>query len=344
MTLTTGVVVCAYTLDRWDDIVMAVESLEGQLPEPEQIVLVIDHNAELLERSRSVWADRHTVVANAGDRGLSGARNTGIAWCATDIVAFLDDDAAARPGWLAALAAPYADPAVAATGGVAVPRWPGIAAPATVPVELRWVVGCTYEGQPTEIADVRNVMGCSMSFRGSVLVAVGGFADGIGRVGSRPLGCEETELCIRIHQHDPLARIVFVPDSIVDHRVGIERTGWSYLVRRSYAEGLSKAAIGKLVGSHDALSTERAYTRSVLPRGIVRELRSRRPLSALAILVSVACAAFGYLRPAGTVTVAGAATGKNPAVDRRSADPPAPSAEPSELNLPGAELIVPGAV
>lgn len=308
MTPTTAVVVCAYTLDRWDDIVLAVESIERQQPAPAQIVLVIDHNAALLDRASTAWAGRLTVVANAGPRGLSGARNTGIAWCGTDIVAFLDDDATARPGWLAALAAPYADPTVAATGGVAMPRWPGARAPATVPVELRWVVGCTYEGQPTVAADVRNVMGCSMSFRSAVLAAVGGFTDGIGRLGARPLGCEETELCIRIHQHDRSARIVFVPDSVVDHRVGAERTGWSYLIRRSYAEGLSKAAIGRLVGSQDALSTERAYTRSVLPRGIGREVRSRRPLSALAILVSVACAAFGYLRPTDTVTVVRTAT------------------------------------
>lgn len=333
MTSTTGVVVCAYTLDRWDDTVRAVESLELQQPAPDQIVLVVDHNTELLERSRSAWAGRHTVVSNAGPRGLSGARNTGIAWCGTDIVAFLDDDATARPGWLAALAEPYADPTVAVTGGVAIPRWPGGSAPATVPVELRWVVGCTYEGQPTVTADVRNVMGCSMSFRASVLAAVGGFTDGIGRVGARPLGCEETELCIRIHQHDRAARIVFVPRSVVDHRVGVERTGWSYLVRRSYAEGLSKAAIGKLVGAQDALSTERAYTRSVLPRGIAREVRSGRPMSALAILVSVACAAFGYLRPTGNVTVIAIT---------ESASGPATS--PSmDLAGPGAERDLPGA-
>ena len=336
MTLTTGVVVCAYTLDRWDDIVLAIESLEGQRPAPAQVVLVIDHNAELLERALASWSGQHTVVANAGARGLSGARNTGIAWCGTDIVAFLDDDAAARPGWLAALAAPYVDPMVAATGGVALPRWPGVAEPATIPVELRWVVGCTYEGQPTVTADVRNVMGCSMSFRGTTLAAVGGFTDGIGRLGARPLGCEETELCIRIHQHDADARVVFVPDSVVDHRVGVERTGWSYLIRRSYAEGLSKAAIGQLVGAHDALATERAYTRSVLPRGIARELRARRLLSALAIVVSVACAAAGYLRPSGSVTVTGAGPLVGP-----GADAILPGAD---ATLPGADATLPGAV
>ena len=43
-------------------------------------------------------------------------------------------------------------------------------------------------------------MGCNMSFRREVFERIGGFAEEIGRIGKNPLGCEETELCIRARQ------------------------------------------------------------------------------------------------------------------------------------------------
>ncbi len=91
--------------------------------------MVVDHHAGLAERARAAFAAAPDVVVLDNDRrrGLSGARNTALAHLGArpDVVVFLDDDAAARPGWLAALLAPYADPAVAAVGGVAVPRLGG---------------------------------------------------------------------------------------------------------------------------------------------------------------------------------------------------------------------------
>ena len=45
-------VVCAYTLDRWQDIVSLLQSLRDQERRPDQMVLVTDHNPELRERAR----------------------------------------------------------------------------------------------------------------------------------------------------------------------------------------------------------------------------------------------------------------------------------------------------
>ncbi len=69
---------------------------------------------------------------------------------------------------------------------------------------------------------------------------VGGFKDGIGRVGRTPLGCEETELSIRARAATG-GRIVQMPDAKVEHRVSADRTRWLYFRRRCWAEGLSKA-------------------------------------------------------------------------------------------------------
>jgi hypothetical protein len=139
-----------------------------------------------------------------------------------------------------------------------------------------------------------------MSFRREVFERVGGFAEDIGRIGKNPLGCEETELCIRARQHYHRAgekiRILFEPAAVVDHRVSRDRIEWAYLRRRSWAEGLSKAAVSKLVGSDDALSTERSYVARVLPTAVLRELKEGRVSSAAAVVTALACTTAGYVR------------------------------------------------
>lgn len=304
---TATVVICVYTENRFGDIVAAVDSVRAQDVTPAQVLVVVDHNPALLTRVREALPAGVRVLPNACARGLSGARNTGVATASGDVVVFLDDDAAARPGWLRALLTPYADPEVVAVGGTAHPRFPA-GRPALLPGgtgpdatgELDWVVGCTYTGQPTERAEVRNLMGCNMSVRRVAFARVGGFAEDLGRIGRNPLGCEETELCIRVRQayrrSGRAARIVFEPAARVDHRVGVDRLNWSYLRRRSWSEGLSKAAVARLVGRDDALSTEREYVRSVLPAAVARELRGRRPASAAAVVVALAWTVAGYLR------------------------------------------------
>ena len=119
------------------------------------------------------------MVANTGTRGLSGARNTGVDAASGDIVAFLDDDAAAADGWLAALTAPFADPHVVGTGGGAEPVWT-LPRPGWFPDEFGWVVGCSYRGLPVTRAPVRNPIGCNMAFRRAALLEVGGFRDEVG--------------------------------------------------------------------------------------------------------------------------------------------------------------------
>lgn len=308
--VTATVVICVYTEKRWDDIVAAVRSVAAQDVAAAETLVIVDHNPALLSRAQQEFGPQGVrVLPNAHKQGLSGARNTAIAEAVGDVVVFLDDDAEARPGWLAALLAPYSDPTVKAVGGVAHPRWP-VNRPRVLPGaapydpnatgELDWIVGCTYTGQPQRQAEVRNLMGCNMSFRREVFERVGGFAEDIGRIGKNPLGCEETELCIRARQAYQRAgekiRIVFEPAAVVDHRVSPDRVEWAYLRRRSWAEGLSKAAVSKLVGSDDALSTERSYVAKVLPTAVLRELKEGRVSSAAAVVTALACTTAGYVR------------------------------------------------
>ena len=264
-----SVVTCAYTGQRWDALVDAVASAEAQNPAPYEVVVVIDHNDDLLRRAIYEFP-RARVVANEESRGLSGARNTGVHHATGEIIVFLDDDARARQGWLRALARAFEDPTVIGAGGVAVPVWE-TRAPSWIPPEFLWVVGCSYRGLPATAAEIRNPIGANMAFRRAVVERVGGFTDGIGRVGRTPLGCEETELSIRARAATG-GRIVQVPDAEVEHRVSPDRARWRYFSRRCWAEGLSKAIVSRSVGSDAALERERSYVMRTLPTGVGRGL------------------------------------------------------------------------
>jgi GT2 family glycosyltransferase len=295
-----SVVICTYTDRRWEEVVAAVASIRAQSRRPVRTILVVDHNPPLLERARVAFPDV-LVVPNAGRAGLSGGRNTGISHAVGDIVAFLDDDARAEPDWLERLTAGYSNPSVVGVGGTATPVWPG-QRPRWLPPEFDWVVGCSFVGMPTAAAPVRNLIGANMSFRREVFDAVGGFTDGLGRVGSRPLGCEETELGIRLRQWRTENRLVYEPAAVVHHRVTEDRVAWRYFWLRCYAEGISKAMVSRLVGAKDALETERRYVRSVLPRAVIRGLDPRRQhrsagiSSVGAIVTGLVLAGAGYAR------------------------------------------------
>jgi hypothetical protein len=265
-----SVVICAYTEERWDDLAAAVESVRRQTAPPREVIVVVDHNPPLLDRVRHAFA-RVIANPNAGPRGLSGARNSGVAAATGAIVAFLDDDARAAPDWLERIVLAYRDPGVLGVGGASEPLWPG-ERPTWFPAEFDWVVGCTYRGMPEGTQQVRNLIGSNMSLRRDVLADLGGFTSGIGRVGARPVGCEETELCIRAAQRWPDTVLLYEPSARVSHRVPPGRATWAYFRSRCFSEGLSKALVSRLVGANDGLATERTYTLRTLPLGIAHGL------------------------------------------------------------------------
>lgn len=51
-----SVVICAYTLERWSQLSAAVSSALTQSIRPHEVLLVIDHNDELLQRARQEFA------------------------------------------------------------------------------------------------------------------------------------------------------------------------------------------------------------------------------------------------------------------------------------------------
>lgn len=294
------VVICAYTEKRWEQTCAAIKSVLSQDPEPAEVLLVVDHNTAMAERARNEISGV-TVLENDDVQGLSGARNTGLRAASQPITAFLDDDAEARPGWLGHLIEPYRSPDVVATGGTVHPAWPGLR-PGWLPPEFDWVVGCSYRGMPETLSPIRNPIGASMSMRTRPALDVGAFDTGVGRVGTRPVGCEETELSIRLTARTPGSSIIYVPASEVDHHVSADRLTMSYFLRRCWHEGISKATVVRLAGASSGLERERRHVAVTLPLGVLRDLRASVTgdrdafKRALATVGGLGAAAFGYVR------------------------------------------------
>jgi Glycosyl transferase family 2 len=263
---TVSVVVCAYTQARASQLMDALRSLRDQSVRPFEVIVVVDHNRALLELVRR-HATEVVAIENEEGPGLAGARNTGVRAARGELVAFLDDDAVAARDWIERLADAYRDPRVLGVGGAVLAVFEG-RRPRWMPEEFDWVVGCSYRGQPGERSPVRNLIGCNMSFRRESLERVGGFAAGLGRVGADALGCEETDLCIRLSRETERAVILYDPAVRVGHRVPRERARFGYFLTRCHAEGLSKAEVARRCGGHLGLEAERAYTRHTLPAGV----------------------------------------------------------------------------
>jgi glucosyl-dolichyl phosphate glucuronosyltransferase len=295
-----SVIICAYTEERWAELINAVESVQHQTLPASEIILSIDHNVGLYQRARQYFPERIRIVQNSGPKGLSGARNSGIAASKGSILAFLDDDAIAAPDWLSMLCTHFDSENVLGVGGSVHPSWPGETA-AWFPEEFLWVIGCSYKGLPEKTAVIRNPMGGCMGLRREIFSGVGGFRDGIGRIGRIPLGCEETELCIRASQKWPERIFLYEPKSQIFHLIPAWRLNTSYFLSRCYAEGISKSYISYIIGHDDGLSSERTYTFQVLPAGVLKGLADgiRGDLPGFArsflILSGFSATVFGYL-------------------------------------------------
>jgi len=261
----------------------------------DQVLVVVDHNPELLATIRR-WAltPGAIVVPNAHGRGLSGGRNTGFEAATGDIVAFIDDDAIPEADWLETLIADYSDPHVIGVGGPVEPSWER-SPPAWFPAEFGWVVGCGYDGLPEKQASVRNFIGCNMSFRRQPLVESGGFRIDLGRIGLAPVGCEETEFCIRLVANNPGRILRFQPAARVHHAVPSDRMTWAYFRARCFAEGRSKARVAHIAGAGSALASERSYVVRTLTRGLVRDATHGSVRRSGAIVAGLATTTIGFL-------------------------------------------------
>ena len=241
-----SVIICVYDQERWQHILEAVASVRAQQLPPRELIIVVDYNEELRDRLRASLGDVR-IIDNRYERGLSGARNTGIAEARGELVAFLDDDAVAGRNWLARMAVHFDRPEVAGVTSRSDPEWLGTR-PSWFPDEYSWAVGCSHSDLPDTCVPVRNVFGGAMCCRREVLRRAGGFSTSLGRESSR--AALELRGYGALPEDRPIGRrAVFLhePAASIQHKIPAQRLSSRYFFRRCYAEGLSKAYLGQIL-------------------------------------------------------------------------------------------------
>lgn len=234
-------IICTHNREQY--LGAAIDSLLAQTFDAYEILIVdnasTDQTAEVAKARQNDPRVRYLYEPTLG---LSVARNTGAREAKGEILAYLDDDAEASPGWLQALYEVYQDNArVAIAGGKVTLIWPpAVQPPSWLSTELSSGLGA-YDLGPERVYIQRPQLtprGLNYSIRKPFLEEVGGFDASLGRVGKNLLSNEElymTQLALRRGW-----QVVYEPTALAAHNVSPARLKPTWFLSRSWWQGISE--------------------------------------------------------------------------------------------------------
>jgi glycosyltransferase involved in cell wall biosynthesis len=250
-----AVIVCSH--NRYETLGDTLRGLEAQtLPEAAFEVVVVDNSTDL-DAQKKFWR-LNKLPANVRlirERipGLSRARNIGFRAAAAPIVAYIDDDAVASPGWLGTLLDVFeTTEKCGVAGGPVVPVW---LYPAREPEWLhQWQRGflTIVDRGPGRraLGEGEWLAGTNIAFRRDLLEKVGGFNEGLGRIGNALLSNEELEVSRKIEAEGFGA--FYDDDARVLHRVHANRVSQGWFRRRVSWQAVSDQMSGGRTADDEA--------------------------------------------------------------------------------------------
>jgi glycosyltransferase involved in cell wall biosynthesis len=295
-----SVVVCTYSMDRYEVFSEAVDSVLEQTYEPIEVVLVVDGNEGVYERVQADYGDVENVVTHNNDenRGISYSRTNGAELASGEIVAFIDDDGTAEPDWIERLVAVYEETETIAVGGDVKPDWQ-TEKPDWFPEEFYWLVGVVEPGFAEDGEEVRNTYGSNISYRRDAFLEVGGYDPNTGRKGEKHLQAHEAPAGIRLLREYGKG-MVFTEEAVVHHKLFDYRGDFRWLVSRSFWQGYSKRVMDLLYP--DAPDDKSAYLKQLMThfvpkriRGLVRSPALPKVEQLVTIFVFTGAVGLGYL-------------------------------------------------
>ena len=304
---TVALIVPCYTIDRFDDIVLLLDSIERQTSAIDETMLVVQQSRELMQLLGTELESRNAAIRTLfidASPQVCMARNAALDAVSADIIAFADDDSVLADDWASATKGFYTcHPDAIGVAGAILPLWDSPAME-WFPRELYWMLSCTYWAS-TIPEPVRNGYGANMSFRREAFEGGRRFSEacGIGAWGTggwRGVGGEEPELALRVTEQTGRP-IMYVPEVRVWHRVRAHRFGLRSLLRRAYWDGRLKVALSRRQStSRGVLCTEFSLLREIARTQLSRlRLLVTQPWVALRqeglVLIVVGAVGLGFL-------------------------------------------------
>lgn len=237
---TVSVVICTH--QRAAGLRRTLLSVVEQARQSDAEVLVVDNGST--DDTAAVVGSFASVRYVREDRlGLCHARNRGWREARAPVVAFLDDDAVAAPGWLAAVRKAFSgeDASVGCVGGAVLPDWE---LPPPPWLSRSVSLGLTivdWPGERRRLTDLSAewLVGANLACRVAALDTVGGFHPWLDRRGGRLLSSGEVFLEKQLMQRGYAC--VYEPAMCVYHRVSADRLTRSWFRRRYFWQGVSDA-------------------------------------------------------------------------------------------------------
>ncbi len=232
------------THDRAAYLAVALDSLNAQdIEAPYEVIVVDDGSADnTLTVTRRAGA-RYIRLSHA--RGVNAARNEGARVASSGLIAFVDDDVYAPPGWLNALVEGAAEyPEAEAFGGPIRARLEG-PAPRACGRELPPIT--TLDLGP-EDREAQLVWSANMLVRRSAIGRVGEFDETL------PTGGDEEEWLRRLRANG--GKVMYIAAAGLDHRRVGDDARLRSLMRSAYFRGRNLRAYDERRGVEPPLSHE----------------------------------------------------------------------------------------
>lgn len=243
-----NVVICTH--NRSDMLADTLSSwLDMSKPMPAcgvEVELIVIDNASTDDTPDVVSACEDAIYHFESTPGLSHARNAGIAKADGELVAFVDDDIYFEKSWLLeVLAAFESHPEIDCLGGQSIPHFE-TNAPDWFGADAAKFYGSTSSGQEAHRMEYpEHPFGVNMVFRKKVFQEVGGFDPDLGRIGQSLLSNEEKDFFYRAKLEGCVVQ--YWPSAIIHHRIPAERVSRSWLLERSYWQGISDVVFDRIV-------------------------------------------------------------------------------------------------
>jgi len=237
-------VICTY--DRYAILPRAIDSLLSQsLPAQELEIIVVDNSPDqngAVDFGARYLHQRQLRYIVSPRPGLSEARNEALSRARGKIIAFMDDDAIAAPGWAEALLKTFTrhGEQLGAAGGPARPLWLS-PRPAWLNDALLGHLSIVDFGDAPKLLNRdQKIVGCNMAFDTELLrTKIGGFNPKLGRHGPELSLLSNGEPSVLDAVHEAGRLIAYAPEAAVDHAIDPSRLTQSWFRRRAAWQAVS---------------------------------------------------------------------------------------------------------